>query len=333
MRRPVGVVLAAIVLGAIALLGILFAGAGVVASIFVHSPVIPKLPGLRAVMIGSTALELSFFVFCAWTAVALVRLRPWARIAVLIVGGLVFFFSACGGFGMLLARHYAALLPAGPGAADAQMVLMGMVAFFFLLSLVGVWWLIYFNLGSVRAAFAGPRAMAAGGAPGDPAAVPARTSGWRIVIMVWAWLMLVSVLYLPIILWMRTPLFLFGAVLRGWAETLTMLGLWAVNIYMGLGLLRKWKPAWYLALAFQIYCIAFFASLLLPKVQQQFFGYEQESMRRWSMGAASQPGFAMISSRWFMGFEFALCLIVVFVLTWALIRRRADYLGSRAARV
>lgn len=330
MRRPAGVTVAAILLGILALFGIVAEGAGLVASIFVHNPAMPQVPGVRATMIGATALELGFFVFCAWTVVGLVRLRSWARVGVLIISGLLCFFCAVGGIGILLARYYVAPLQSGPNSAVAQAVLVGIALFCFLLSLIGVWWLVYFNRESVRRAFAAAPILTQGAGPAGTigmAAVPAepRMPGWRIVIMVWSWLILVSVLYLPMALWMRTPMFFFGTILRGWSGTVVLLVFWAVEIYMAVGLLRRWKPAWYVALFFQIYAVGYSATFLLPGVRGRFLAYIQELMERSYQGMAAPTVF--LSAR-LIGFGFSLGLVLIAVLTWALIQRRDDYLGA-----
>jgi hypothetical protein len=46
-------------------------------------------------------------------------------------------------------------------------------------------------------------------------------------------------------------------VLRGTVANVLMLILLGIQFYMGVGLLRKWKPAWYLALAWQAYTVVF----------------------------------------------------------------------------
>ncbi len=327
MRRPVGVILAAVLLGIVALFGILGAALALGVSIFSHNPVIPKLPEVRAVMIGTTTIELGFFLFCGWTVTGLFRLRRWARTAAIVIAGIVAFFSAMTGIGVLMAGKYAAMLPPGPAAGNVQTVLVGFAVFSFVVAAISLWWLTYFNLAGVRAAFAGLQELAAGaGATETTAALPEPgTPGWRIVIMIWAWLILISILYLPFLLWRGMPMFFFGAILRGWAGTTALLITWAIEIYMAIGLLRKWKPAWYVALIFQIYAIGYSATFMLPGVRARFFEYMQEVMTRSSEGLASPAAFLSTN---FFGFCLGMGLILVLILIWALIQRREDYLGA-----
>lgn len=330
MRKPVGVIIAGVLLGVFALFGILGELLSLGIFIFSHSPVIPKIPGVRAMMISFTALELAFFIFCAWTVVGLFRLRPWARVAAIVIAGLNAFFAAATGFGVLMARHYAAMLPPGPASANVDTVLVGVAVFGFLMALISIWWIVYFCLSSVRRAFAGtPALTAAAGAYGTTEIVAAQPkppiSGWRVVIIVWACLLLFSVVSLPMVLWMGTPMFFFGAILSGWAVRAFLLVTWAIEIYMAIGLLRKWKAAWYVALLFQVYAIGYSAEFLLPGVRARFGGYMQDVMARSSAGLVGPNPF--MSTRiigWSMGFG----LIVVFVLIWALIARRQDYLHA-----
>lgn len=333
MRRPVGIILAAIVLGLIALFGTLLEGTALAVSIFSHSPVIPKVPLVRAIMIGSNAMALCFFLFCIWTVVGLLRMRGWSRIAILVIGGLVLAFSSVAGAGTLFARRYADLIPQAHSAGIVQTVLVGIAVFYFLVATIGLWWLIYFNLKSVRGAFVSARATLGGlETAGDwtgPAVVQAPgTPGWRIVIMVWAWLMLASLLYLPVLLWMRLPMFFFGAVLRGWVGTLFILALWAVEIYVAVGLLRKWKPAWYLAMLLQLYGIGYCAAFLIPSVRHSFLAYQAQVLDRFTQGIVSPISSDLMGSSGFLGLIMGAGTILILVLIWALIRRREDYLAA-----
>ena len=316
MRRPLGVILAGIVLGLIALVGTLTELVSLWAAIFMHTPGVAV--GLRGIMITGTLVQLVCLVACGWTAVGLFRLSRWARIATIVIGAVMAFFAALSGVGILLMRK-GAVLPTGPAAPQVQTVLAAFAAFCFLLSLIGVWWLIYFNLGSVRTVFEG----AQGAMGAEPASAP--MPGSRIVIMIWAWMILLSVLSVPWVVWTRMPLFFFGETLRGWVGVLVFLGLWVVEVYMALGLLWKWKPAWYLAMFFQVYAVGYIAIFLLPQVRGRFFEYVHEIVARSSQGMAAPP--ILLDTRFF-GFCLGAGLILILVFTWALIRRRDDYLSA-----
>jgi len=102
-----------------------------------------------------------YFAFSAWgisSAVGLLQLRNWARRCFLIFGGLLAFLSFCTAAGSLIAAL--ALPGTMPPAANVQPELIRAVAVVFIaISLIGVaiavWWLVYFNRSSVKAAFDG----------------------------------------------------------------------------------------------------------------------------------------------------------------------------------
>lgn len=154
MRRPAGVVLAASILGLIALFGIFGEVLVLGVILLVHTPVIPKFPGARAALLIVNGAALAFFLFCEWTVVGLFRLRRWARIAVLIVGGLVFCISTVLSVGMVVVHVPPLPVTKGPSPISLRAVFLGMSIFYGLLSLTGAWWLVYFNLAPVRAVFA-----------------------------------------------------------------------------------------------------------------------------------------------------------------------------------
>ena len=333
MRRPAGVIIAAVVLGLMTLLGILGSLLALIGSFVMHPPV--NVPGFRVVMVGSVFVGLFFFVYCAWTVVDLFRMRRWARVSAVVIGGLLFAFSALAGVGMLAARHLAPMIPSpGPTPVNVAAIFVLMALFYFFVSLIGLWWVVYFCLPSVRAAFnashlmvTNPDILPPGGAMVIPVTAPA-TPGWRIVIVVWACLMLMCSLVLPITLAMRAPLFLFGAILSGRAEVAVLVAMAVLWIYMGIGLILKWKPAWYVALFWQIYSFAYTLTFLIPGMWGKFIAYQEQLAARWSPPDGGQQ--AMITSIYhgpFMVFCFLVGVAIVAVVTVALFQRKEDYLG------
>ncbi len=336
VRKPVGVMLAAVVLGLMALIGIVISAGSILVTLVMHNPAIPAVPGIKAIMAGTTAVMLGFFLFCAWTVVGLFRMRPWARYAILAIGGVEFFFTAlmCGV--MILMRNMPLPVPpTGPSPVSVQGVFLGMGVFYGLLSLIGVWWLVYFNVPAVRPAFSQSPALpveTGWAAPGVMAGQPQAfaqtegTPGWRIVIIVWACLMLLSILYVPMLFLMHVPLFMFGMVMRGSGATALMLVLFGAQFVLGAGLLRKWKPAWYLGMAWQAYTVAVFLSFLVPAVRMRFMAYEHELMREWAV--SNHSGNMAMDMGPFVELGMILGVGLVVVCTIALVKRRADYLHA-----
>lgn len=151
MRRPGGVVFAAVLLGIIAVFGILCTATGLVLAIFTRNPILPS--AFRPYAVFANAIGLGFFLWCAWTVIDLFRMRVWARISAAVIGLIVAVFSALAGAGMIAARRYAPMLPAGASNVNIASVFIYMSIFYFVVAAIGVGWVIYFNLSHVRAAF------------------------------------------------------------------------------------------------------------------------------------------------------------------------------------
>lgn len=342
-QRPAGVVVAAVVLGLMAAMGIFGSLISAATTFFLRAPGMPEVPGVRAVMVVMAVAILCFFLFCGWTVVGFFRMRAWARYAILAIGGIEFCFCALIGASMVLLRSMPLPVPAGtPSPMNMGIVFLAMAGFYGLMSLIGAWWLVYFNLKPVREAFSGA-AMAArdlamvpgfAPAPGEAeavmAAAPAQpgTSGWRIVIIVWACLMLFSLLFFPMVFMTHLPLFIFGMELRGVAATTTTVVLLAVMVYIAVGLLKKWTAAWYVALAWQAYTLVFFLTFFVPGVWARFISYQQEIQGYWlsRMNLPSAP--PAMDIRPVMAMGMVLGGAMVAVLTWALVERRGDYLHA-----
>lgn len=150
MRRPVGLILAAVLLGLIAILGLLTEGLALSVSIFAHRPLIPKIPAVEITLY----LLIAFHAFCLGTAIALPGMRRWTRPAMVAIGCLVCVLSAMAGAGLLWARQFAVLLPPGPYSGDVQIAVVGAATVCFLVAAAGVWWVIYFSRARIRNLFA-----------------------------------------------------------------------------------------------------------------------------------------------------------------------------------
>jgi hypothetical protein len=338
MRKPAGVVAAAVVMGVMAGLGILGVSLSLVVFFFMHNPV--NYPGFRVIVILFNLFVLSFFLFSGWTVVGLFRMQPWARVAGIVIGAVVCLFSGGAAIGMLAMRNLVPAVPPPPPGETASLlsslplIVVGIAVFYVAVALVGLWWAVYFSLPKVRGVFTGPDLMVTypeivprGGSVMIAPADAGGQSGWRIVIVVWACLVLVGILYVPLVFVMHVPLFLFGKVVSGGAETAFVAVMVALQLALGIGLIRKWKFAWYLALAWQIYAVAYGLSFLIPGMSDKFIAYQTSMMGRWS-----PPGVEpMIATSIFHGpllvLGFGLGVVIVILFTIALFKRKDDYLG------
>ena len=341
MRTPAGVVAAAVVLALMTAMGLLGSLASAAISLLAaRGTGEPMIPAVRVAMIVTALVMLAVFLFCGWTAVGLFRLRRWARYSILAIGGLEFFATAMMGLVMILMRNAVPPPPSGPEYISMPAMMVGMGAFYGVLSLIGVWWLAYFNLAHVRAAFAGeaspapmPRTLSLESTAPIPAASapPPPVSGWRIVIVVWACLALLSCLFFPAALAMHLPMFLFGVVLRGTTAAAVVLVMLAIQLFLGVGLLRKWRAAWYAALLWQAYTLAYFVAMALPGMPARFAAYQQELMGRWDVALTTPDrtwAVAMPEMHAVAALSMVVGAAIVVVLTMALVRQRGDYLRA-----
>lgn len=156
-RLPAGVTVAAVVLGLMAFAGLLLAACTAFVLFVSHNPIIPRIPSVRLTVAGLDALILALVILSAITIVGLFRLRIWARYSMTLLGLLDFVTFGLMAVGTLVARvkwWMAPLpLPNNPHITVAY-ILFWLAAIYAILALIGVWWMIYFNIRSVRLAFA-----------------------------------------------------------------------------------------------------------------------------------------------------------------------------------
>jgi hypothetical protein len=157
VRTPAGAAVAAVVLGLMAFVGLLLSGFSAIMLFVTHSPLIPKIPMVRLAIAGMDALILALVILAACTITGLFRLRIWARYSIVLLGLLDFLVFGLMTLGVLIGRakwDMATLpLPNNPHLTIGDLMLW-LAAFYAVLALIGVWWMIYFNLKRVRLVFA-----------------------------------------------------------------------------------------------------------------------------------------------------------------------------------
>jgi hypothetical protein len=260
------------------------------------------------------------------TAVGLLQLKNWARISTIVISILLIVFGA---FGILTSMAFFLKPPPGNGVDPKIFAVIGMVAAVFALAEIGigVWWMVFCNRANVKAQFlpqpyplthpaqgATPYAVdmpysatppppslttPAGVAstadlassPAPPIAAPTRTAR-PLSISIIAWFMLVSCLFIPITLFIHPPLALFLTVLTGWQSVVFMLISGALNVYVGIALL-KMKPVGrliaigYLIFGFLNVAVFYFAPGRSARLQKLLD--LQQSMFPWTRPAQSSP--------------------------------------------
>ncbi len=260
MKRPFGVPFSAVLL----LLGSLFqlvmalmmAFTGVFLGRQMASGAMP--PGPAAQMPGWMPIYMfglcGFFVALAmWgilTAVGLFRLRRWARYSVMIIGaGLALI-----GLMSLLATVVMLVVPlAVPSTLDASQaqtaqtmteVAFGVIGFLYsIMAAVGISWLVYFNLKSVRAVFAGEAGEVA-------------KSRRPFLISLLAVLNVISAPCCVMAALLPFPAVIFGLILHGWQKATIYLVFAALQAAMGAGLWRLKEWGRLLALGMMVFGVA-----------------------------------------------------------------------------
>ena len=245
MKRPVPVILTAVLLGLFAAFQLLLTVMMVVVGFLaLHK----GLPGPQTPMpLSPSFLPVMFFVMSLLTAalavwlimtlIGLVRLRSWARYSVLVIAGLMVAFG-----GLLMVSSFAmpflmAAIPTAPGQPPVDPHTMrGVVlitgAGYGLVAALGVALLVYFNLAKTRTVFLQNAPVILE----PPNTITGKVRPTAITVI--AWLYLVSGPFCLLYLFLPFPAFLFGFVLYGMAARLVYLVFGALACAIGYGLLR-----------------------------------------------------------------------------------------------
>jgi len=233
--------LVAVIAGAFATLSVVVAFVALNFSA-VAGPAIPSSirPFLYVVWIFFLACDLFVIV----SGVQLIRLRNWARIAMLIIAGCLLFFGVIG-IGVIFFTIY--LMPADP--AVSKTVLASVLAFIYGIPVVvSVWWLVLLTRRSVVEQFQLAAAPPLDTSPGaGPAPSPSLFNNPRcpLAVRIVGWYLASFVLFLPIVpfLPIRIPAYYFGHLFRGPSATLILFLNFALLSIPGIGLLlvKRWS--------------------------------------------------------------------------------------------
>jgi hypothetical protein len=254
--------------GVTAILGGSFAAVSLAASFFVisritYSPYGASLsPAMRPILYATWTFFLLCAVFVIVAGLHVIRLRNWARLALLAVAGCALLFGAVG-LGVIFVTIY--VTPADP--AVSKPLLASVLAFIYGLPiLVAIWWLVLFTRRSVADQF---RAATASRAEAGPTSTSLLNNPeCPIAVRIVGWYLASFVLFLPVLPFLpsRLPAFYFGHAFRGpFAISLHFLTFALLAIPgIGLLLLKRWSYPFTIAtqLLFCLNCLflAFSAS-------------------------------------------------------------------------
>jgi hypothetical protein len=324
-RRPVGVVLSAIVLGVAAAFLLLLAASTLFSLLMLgHLPPTATAPGVvppspvfvevSVALVGCFHLALAGWAIA--TLVGLVRMKPWGRISIMVIGG------GLAVMGLMFALVSFALptmmrtMPMPPNGSPAMLrgIFIGMAVVSLLIAALGVTWIVYFALRSTRNAFANqtapvpapPRLAATNHAHSldfsvaqpiepelpvvdeivPPVAIPQATEPKRPVsITVLAILFLICAAGALPSLVLPLPIFFFGHVFAGWSAHVVILILAVWTALAGVGLLKLNKPAWFLAVAYGVVGILNSLTMVLPSGRLRMSQYFDSLTHTMNMGA------------------------------------------------
>lgn len=289
-QRPVGLILAAIALALITCMGLLSGITMVLVFALIHTPETAPFPALKVIGIGMGVVTLLISGFCAWTVVGLFRVRQWARVSIFILGVLLALFALLGALSSVIAALSQSMVPqSGPGLPPGTMkiVLLGTAAFYFCMGLIGVWWLVYFNLRRVKAVFAAYGVLRQNGmAPAAPMegvwVDPSNQKHSAIGTLVNC----LAVLYIlgavsgVVCALLHFPVFFLGHIFHGTSAGLLLLAMSAISIAIAIGLIRRMKVAWIGALVFNALGVISELALVLPANRAAIRSYQQEIVSR-----------------------------------------------------
>jgi len=324
-RRPVGVILSAIVLGLGAVFQLLSAAVTLFGALMMgHLPPTPSAPGVAPppmifVKVSVALVSCFYLALAGWaiaTLVGLIRMRPWARISIMVIGG------GLTAMGLMFALVSFALptmmrtMPMPPNGSPAMLrgVFIGMAVVSLLVAALGVTWLVYFALRSTREAFANPtapvsvppRVVATNQAHSldfsvaQPievvivdevtplAVIPQATAPKRPVsITVLAIMFLFCAATALPGLALPLPIFFFGHVFAGWAAHVVMVILAVWTALAGIGLLKLNKPAWFMAVAYGAVGVLNTLTMVFPSGRLRMSEYMESLSHTMTMGAPS----------------------------------------------
>ena len=226
MQRSVGVTVSAVFVFLGSILTLLFGGFMAFATLVMpHQS--PQPPFIRAMLAVLTVVYFAFAIWGIVSGVGLLLLRNWARISMLIFGGILLLFTIPG---ILMVPFLPA--PQTPGSPDELFLTIKIFTalFYAVFAAVGGAWAYFFSRRSVTEQFLGLEEMA------RRAANPSRRPTSITVI---GWILLATgILVAPFTLFWHFPTMFMGFVLTGWTASLFLLAWCVVQGLAGAGLLR-----------------------------------------------------------------------------------------------
>jgi hypothetical protein len=238
-----------------------------------------------------------------WTSVGLFRLRSWARTSILVFAGFLAAFSI-----LTLLMTRVVPMPPETTAVTEHTVRQTTAVMFGIPLAIAVWWLIQFNTQSTKTAFASPVTE-----PASPRPLSITIIGWVCIVG-----------SASLLLWIptRLPVFLFGAIFKGWIAGVIYALFAALSLYIGKGLLDLRERARILAIAwFGFGLVHGTVVTLVPPLRQRMLELQRTL-------AQNQPSPIPFDQGTMMYVTVAFTAIMVTTAIWFLIRNRAAFVRA-----
>ncbi|ACO31745.1 MULTISPECIES: hypothetical protein [Acidobacterium] len=332
MRRPVGVIVAGILLLLSGLCGLLLIAVQIATMLITHSANAAMVPHGELVLLIFDGFIFAISVLSAWTGIALFRMRTWARYVTLVLAALGACFTGLAMMVCLLLLNTAPPVPNLAPATEHQVFLIAALVYGVMM-LIAVFWIVYFNLASVRQAFA----QAAAARHGEDAYGHVLLQGQhehapvsiaQIVVWITGVLFFLGGFSMVFLAWRQFPGFVLGWIVSGLGALLFDL-LWACLLfYAGLGLLLRWRAGWIVAVFLQLYSLLSVFLLLLPGYPARMIHAMQIISSRYSSMPGGATAFSPETNARFLMAGSALSGAIALVILIALVYCRRRYLRA-----
>lgn len=279
------------------------------------SPARPIPPVLRPVLYGTWIFFLLGALFVLFVGIQVIRLRNWARIALIVIAGCMLFFGVIG-IGVIFFTIFVSPVD----ASVSKSVLATVLAFIYGIPVVvALWWLILFTRPSVVAQFQVP---AGSSPPAVRSASFLNNPQCPLPVRIVAWYLASFVLALPFLPFLpfHVPAFYFGHLFRGPASTFILFLNFAVLSVTGIGLLLLKRWSYPLTIATQL---LFCANGLLAAFSPSFESVMRSVMAE--MNLPDLPYFAESMLRNMRYFNLLGLIVPIAIIVTLLLARRSFY--------
>jgi hypothetical protein len=319
MKRPVGVILTALVQVLGSLVVLLFSILMLFTPALLRNAPSPSTPLTMpaGLIYGSAAMYGVFGVLGILTAVGLFRLKNWARYSTLMVAAMLVLFGLIVAMVFVLMPMPAPPAESGAGSPGAMNAVKAVMACFSLsFAVLGAIWLYYFNRSATKEAFTRDDAAVGGGGPGlliDGRRVPLS------IVVIGVMDLLGSLFLLPMAFWTPATMFA-GVILTGFAAKAVTFLTGAVGLYVGVGLLRLSNIARLAAIA--LHCWHIVNVIVMVLIPSRLAEYMRIFLDAWSHGAQS-PAYPPMTATLMRASVFLAAFVPLVVLYFLVTRANA----------